>query len=216
MALKRIIRTASIVLFFAVIIVLGYFYHDQIDVTVLKKQLDQLGVWAPIIFIGSYIVATVALLPGSVFTLAGGAIFGPIYGVLYTMIGASIGLTLAFLIARYVAQEWVQKISGKKLKVIMNGIDTQGWRFVALARLAPIVPFNIVNYALGVTKIPLKQYVITSVICIIPGATAYTYLGYLGTQAAQAKEGLIQKALLALFLLALAAYAKRVLTLIKK
>ena len=117
MTFKRIIRIVSIVLFLAAIIALGYFYRDQIDIDLLKKQLDQLGIWAPIIFIGIYIIATVALLPGSVFTLAGGAIFGPVYGVVYNMIGASIGLTLAFLFARYAAQDWVAKITGEKLKV---------------------------------------------------------------------------------------------------
>lgn len=215
MSTKRVVKTLLLVLFISSIIAIGYFYRDHIYPQQLKRWLDQLGMWAPVIFIGIYFLGTVALLPGAILTLSGGIIFGPIYGVIYNMIGATLGASTAFIIARYFASDWVTQLTGKKMRVLINGINTEGWRFVALTRLAPIVPFNVLNYALGVTKIPFSHYFTATVICILPGCAAYTYLGHLGVEAAAAKEGLIQKALIALFLLAIAAYSKRLLNLIR-
>jgi uncharacterized membrane protein YdjX (TVP38/TMEM64 family)/rhodanese-related sulfurtransferase len=163
-----------------------------------------------------YAIATVLFLPGSVLTLAGGALFGPVLGTFYNLTGATIGATLAFLVTRYHASDWVAQRTGGRLKQLINGVEGEGWRFVAFVRLVPLFPFNLLNYALGLTRIPLLHYVLASYICMLPGAIAYTYLGYAGREAAAGGEGLIQKGLLALALLAAVAFLPRLIGKLRK
>lgn len=101
------------------------------------------------------------------------------------------------------------KKSGGRLKQLINGVENEGWRFVALVRLIPVFPFNLLNYALGLTKIKLLDYVWATSICMLPGAIAYTYLGYIGREAATDSESLFQKGLLVLALLAVIAFLPR-------
>jgi uncharacterized membrane protein YdjX (TVP38/TMEM64 family) len=100
----------------------------------------------------------VAFLPGAVFGLAGGALFGPVWGSLWNLIGATLGATLAFLAARYTAGDWVARRTGARLKALVEGVEAEGWRFVAFVRLVPLFPFNLLNYALGLTRIRLDHY----------------------------------------------------------
>jgi len=153
----------------------------------------------------------VFFLPGSALTLAGGALFGPVWGTLYNLTGATLGATLAFLVARYLASGWVEKKTGGRLKQLKEGVEGEGWRFVAFVRLVPLFPFNLLNYALGLTRIKLSHYVLATYVCMLPGALAYTYLGYAGREAVAGGEGLIQKGMLALALLALVAFLPRLI-----
>jgi uncharacterized membrane protein YdjX (TVP38/TMEM64 family)/rhodanese-related sulfurtransferase len=149
-----------------------------------------------------FALATVAFVPGVVFSLAGGALFGPLWGTLWNLTGATSGAILAFLVARYIAGDWVARKAGGLLKRLMDGIDAEGWRFVAFVRLVPLFPFNLSNYALGLTRIPLQQYVITTLVCMIPGAVAYTWLGHAGRGALSGDAGAVRYGLLGLGLLA--------------
>jgi len=187
-------------------ITLAILNRDQLNFDSLQGWLTQAGAAAPLLFILIYALASVLFLPGSALTLAGGALFGPFWGTLYNLIGATLGATLAFIIARYLASDWVENKTAGRLKTIKQGVDDEGWRFVAFTRLVPLFPFNLLNYALGLTRIPLRQYIIASAICMLPGAVAYTYLGYAGREAAAGGEGLIQKILLALALFAAVAF----------
>ncbi len=190
-------------------IVLGFIYRDQFDPAILQQRIEQAGSAGPLLFMAIYALATVLFLPGSVLTLAGGALFGPVWGTLYNLTGATIGATLAFLVARYLASDWVEQKSGGRLKQLKEGVEKEGWRFVAFVRLVPLFPFNLLNYALGLTRIKFLHYLVASYICMLPGAVAYTYLGYAGREAVAGGEGLIQKALLALGLLALVMFLPR-------
>ncbi len=192
-------------------IALAIVYRDQFNEAEIKSWFDQLGVFAPILFIAVYAIATVFFLPGSIITLAGGALFGPVWGTFYNLTGATIGATLAFLVSRYLASDWVKDKTGGKLKRIIEGVESEGWRFVAFTRLVPLFPFNVLNYALGLTRIKLSHYILTSYICMIPGGFAYTYLGYAGREAATGGEGMIQKGLLALALVAVVAFLPRLM-----
>lgn len=185
--------------------------RQQFDAALLQQWVDQAGMAGPIIFVMIYSLGTVLFLPGSVLTLAGGALFGPVMGTIYNLTGATIGATLAFLIARYLAAETVEKKTGGRMQQLKQGVENEGWRFVAFVRLVPLFPFNLLNYALGLTRIKLSHYVIASYICMLPGAFAYTYLGYAGREAITGSEGLIQKGLLALALLATVAFIPRLL-----
>ena len=201
----------GILLALAAGIALAVFYRDKFDVAALEHWIQDAGLWAPLLFMAAYAVAAVLFLPGSVLTLAGGALFGPVLGTFYYLTGATIGATLAFLIARYMASDWVADKAGGRLKQLINGVEGEGWRFVAFTRLVPLFPFNLLNYALGLTRIKLSHYLLATYTCMLPGAIAYTYLGYAGREAVGGGEGLIQKALLALALLAVVAFLPRLI-----
>ncbi|HHO67741.1 MAG TPA: sulfurtransferase, partial [Gammaproteobacteria bacterium] len=132
-------------------------------------------------------------------------------GTLYNLTGATLGATLAFLVARHLASDWVADKTGGRLKQLINGVEGEGWRFVAFVRLVPLFPFNLLNYALGLTRIRLSHYVLATWVFMLPGAVAYTYLGYAGREAVAGGEGLIQKILLAVALLALVAFLPRLI-----
>ena len=149
------------------------------------------GMAGPLLFMVLYALATVLFLPGSVLTLAGGALFGPLWGTFYNLTGATLGAAFAFLVARYLASDWVQARVGTgtdgRVGRLVKGVEAEGWRFVAFTRLVPLFPFNLLNYALGLTRIPFLQYLVATYFCMLPGAVAYTYLGYAG------EEGLFRK-----------------------
>jgi len=190
-------------------ITIAVVFRDQIDATALERWIQNAGVAGPLLFMLLYILATVLFLPGSVLTLTGGVLFGPVLGTLYNLTAATIGAAVAFLVARYLASSWVEKKIGGRLKQLKEGIETEGWRFVAFVRLVPLFPFNLLNYALGLTRIKLWHYIVTSYVCMLPGAFAYTYLGYAGREAIAGNEGIIQKGIIALALLASAAFLPR-------
>jgi rhodanese-related sulfurtransferase len=148
--------------------------------------------------------------------LAGGALFGPVWGTFYSLTGATLGASLAFLVARYLAADWAERHSAGRLGQIKQGVEEEGWRFVAFVRLVPLFPFNALNYALGLTRIPHGHYVVASYITMLPGAVAYTYLGYAGREAVAGGEGLIQKSLFALALLALAMFLPRLISRLRR
>jgi uncharacterized membrane protein YdjX (TVP38/TMEM64 family)/rhodanese-related sulfurtransferase len=192
-------------------ITLAVVYRDQFDGAALEAWVRDAGPVAPLLFMLVYALAAVLFLPGSVVTLAGGALFGPVLGTFYNLTGATLGATLAFLIARYLASEWVAAKAGGRVKQLIKGVEGEGWRFVAFVRLVPLFPFNLLNYALGLTRLGLLPYVIATYIFMLPGAIAYTYLGYAGREAVAGGEGMIQKGLLALALLAVVAFLPRLI-----
>ena len=191
------------------------FHRSFLEPSVLERELQRFGRLAPILFVLLYGLATVLFAPGSIITVAGGALFGPVWGTLWNLTGATLGATLAFVIARYVASDWVSRRAGERLARLMRGVEEEGWRFVAFVRLVPLFPFNLVNYAFGLTRIRLGEYVLTSFVCMAPGAIAYTYLGYAGREAASGQAGAIHKALLALALLAAGAFLPRLIRRLK-
>ena len=197
-------------------IVTALIFRDQLSVEQLTAWVRQLGWLAPLVFIACYAIATVFFLPGLLFTLAGGVLFGPLYGTLYNLVGATIGATLAFLTARYIAYDWVTQRTGNRLQQLVKGVEEEGWRFVAFVRLVPLFPFNLLNYALGLTRLRLSHYIITSFIFMAPGGAAYTYLGYAGREVAGGGEDFIKKALLALAVIATIAFASRILMRIRR
>jgi uncharacterized membrane protein YdjX (TVP38/TMEM64 family) len=168
-----------------------------------------LGGWAPIGFILIYAFGTVLFFPGSILSLLGGAVFGPVWGTAWNLAGATLGATIAFVLARTVAGEWVARRVGGRLRQLVDGVTAEGWRFVALMRLVPLVPFNLLNYALGLTGISLGAYVLTSVVCMLPGAMAYTWLGYAGRSAAAGNGSALRYGLLGLGVLAIIAFMPR-------
>jgi uncharacterized membrane protein YdjX (TVP38/TMEM64 family) len=191
-------------------------YRTDFDVAAVETWVKSYGLWAPAMFAGLYMVATVLFLPGSVLTIVGGMLFGPLWGTFYSLTGATAGATVAFLIARYLASDWVARKAGGRLKRLIDGVEAEGWRFVAFVRLVPLFPFNLLNYALGLTRIQLSHYVTTSLICMLPGGLAYAYLGYAGREAAAGSEQAVKAGLIALALLATAAFLPRFIRRVRK
>jgi uncharacterized membrane protein YdjX (TVP38/TMEM64 family) len=145
-----------------------------------------LGPVAPLVFLLIYIVACVLLLPGSVLTLGAGAVFGVAYGIVIVWISAILGATAAFLVGRYLVRDWVaRKIAANpKLQLLDTTVTREGWKIVALMRLSPVIPFNLLNYAFGATRVPLRDYVFASAVGMLPGTAMYTYLGSLAGELA--------------------------------
>ena len=133
------------------------------------------------IFAGGYIVATVFFIPGSILTLGAGFIYGVLYGSIYVSVASTIGATAAFIVGRYFARDWVAgKVSGNaRFQAIDDAVGREGWKIVGLTRLSPIFPFNLLNYAYGLTKVKLGHYVLASWIGMMPGTVMYVYIGSL-------------------------------------
>jgi uncharacterized membrane protein YdjX (TVP38/TMEM64 family) len=173
-------------------------HRDRLDPAALDGWLSGLGIWAPGIYVAFYAAGTVIFLPGSLFALAGGALFGPVWGAILNLLGATFGAGIAFLVARYLAGDWVARKAAGRLKRLIGGVEAEGWRFVAFVRLVPLFPFNLTNYALGLTRIGFLQYLVTSFVCMAPGAIAYTWLGHAGREALAGDTSAIRYGLLAL------------------
>ena len=169
-----------------------------------------MGAWAPLAYISLFALAAVLFVPGSILSLAGGGLFGPVWGKAYALLGATVGATLVFLAARYLASDWVVATAGGRLKQLAEGVEAEGWRFIAFVRLVALFPFNLVNYALGLTRVRLLDYSLASLVSMAPGAIAYTYLGCAGREAVAGGDALVQKGLMALGLVALPAFFPRV------
>lgn len=212
---NKLFRIALLLLVMAGIAVV-VIYRDQLNAEALESWLQNVGFVAPLVFMLIYIIGTIFFFPGSVLTLLGGALFGPVAGTFYNLTAATIGAMFSFLMARFLAADWVANKTGGRLKQLINGVEHEGWRFVAFVRLVPLFPFNLLNYALGLTRISFTQYSVATYICMLPGAIAYTYLGYIGKEAATGGGDLLQKGLLALALLAVVMFLPRMISILRK
>lgn len=154
-------------------------YIDLKNVHKIKEWVSGFGIIAPLIYIGFYVVATLFFLPGLPITVIGGIAFGPVWGVVYVWVGATIGVSFAFLVARYVARELVEGwvLGNAQFRKIDEKVEQEGWRILMFTRLVPIFPFNLQNYAYGLTKIKFLTYVIVSAIFMLPGTIAYVQIG---------------------------------------
>jgi uncharacterized membrane protein YdjX (TVP38/TMEM64 family) len=144
--------------------------------------VQQLGPIGVIIFIFAYALATVLFLPGWIFTVSAGLIYGILEGTLVALSGAVIGSALAFLVARYLLRQNIQEITRKnpRFAAIDEAIGKNGWKIVGLLRLSPLIPFNLSNYFYGITSISFRSYVLVSAVGMIPGTLLYAYLGAIG------------------------------------
>jgi uncharacterized membrane protein YdjX (TVP38/TMEM64 family) len=133
-------------------------------------------VTARLIYIAVYIVGTVAFLPGTVLSFAGAVLFGAYEGTLYTWIGATIGATLAYGMARVLGRDFVERLFGGRFAAFDQRIREHGFTGLLLIRLAPVFPFNAVNFGCGLVGIRLRDYVLATAIGILPGTFVYQFL----------------------------------------
>ena len=140
----------------------------------LRGLIQGYGVLAPIFYMLVYSVAPSLFLPGLPITLAGGILFGPIWGVVYTIVGATAGASIAFLVARYIARDWVMgKLKGPRWKKLDSEVEKYGWKMIAVSRLVPLFPFNLLNFAFGLTSVRFSHYIIATFIFMLPACIAF-------------------------------------------
>jgi uncharacterized membrane protein YdjX (TVP38/TMEM64 family) len=161
-------------------------------VTRLLEWVQDLGLWGPVVFMLAYIIATVLMFPGAILTLAAGFIFGVVQGAIMISIASTLGATLAFLISRYFARDWVaKKIEGNpKFHALDHAVGKEGWKIVLLIRLSPVIPFNVLNYAFGLTRVSLSHYFFPTWLGMFPATLFYVYIGSLaGSLATLGEQG---------------------------
>jgi uncharacterized membrane protein YdjX (TVP38/TMEM64 family) len=173
-----------------------------LDPQALTHHLDRLGHWAVLFFLISHVLAAVLSLPGTMLVIAGGALFGIVWGTIWSVIGATLGAIAAFLTARYLLRGWLRRRLRryKILRQFRYLSDRHAFSCVLAVRFTPISPFCIVNFLFGLTPIHLKPYAFGTLIGIIPGTIAYTWLGVTGNIALNSGE--LMPLFLALTLLA--------------
>jgi uncharacterized membrane protein YdjX (TVP38/TMEM64 family) len=185
---RTLVRLAVGALLLVALVWLGRAAGGQIPA--FSRWVDGLGAWGPVVFVLGYAAAAVALVPGSLLTLAAGAIFGLGRGVAYVFLGATLGATAAFLVSRHLARAQVERrLAGDpRFAAIDRAIGREGRKIVFLLRLSPLFPFSLLNYALGLTPVRLRDYLIASV-GMLPGTLLYVYYGKLAGDVAALAGG---------------------------
>ena len=149
------------------------------NVPKIKTWVTSFGRIAPLVYMGLYLVSTVFFLPGTPVTVLAGFIFGPLWGIFYASVASIISVSVAFLIARYVARDlvegWVK--DNAQFRKIDEQVEEQGWRILMFTRLVPIFPFNLQNYAYGLTSIRFSTFVLVSAIFMLPGTAVFVQFG---------------------------------------
>lgn len=162
----------------------------RFDVAVLLRDLlvwiEAQGIVGILVFIATYVTATVLFVPGSILTLGAGFVFGVVGGTLSVSVASTLGALAAFLVGRYVARGWVAaKTAGNpRFAAIDEAVGREGWKIVLLTRLSPIFPFNLLNYAYGLTGVSTPAYFFASWIGMLPGTVMYVYFGSLAASLA--------------------------------
>jgi uncharacterized membrane protein YdjX (TVP38/TMEM64 family) len=177
------VRTLSIVV---ALLLLAWWAGHRLAPILLGVVADvhRYGVVAPIAFVLVYTVAVIALVPGSILTFAGGAVFGLAPNIAYSLVGALLGSTSAFLLGRHVARRIVARRleAMPRFAAIDRAVCAQGRRIVFLLRLSPFAPFNFLNYALGLTTLSVTDFLLAS-LGMIPSTVVYSYAGKIAGEA---------------------------------
>ena len=170
-----LLRLALIGVLFTVMVVL--FATGKISASEIRTKVDDLGAAGPLLFIPISAVLTVLFVPGPVLAAASGLLFGVALGTPISIISATLGAVLAFAVSRWWAHDAVEHLAGARINAIREWIGNRGFRSVFYARLAPGAPYNLVNYAAGLTPVKLRDFTLATAIACSPRAFAYTALG---------------------------------------
>ena len=158
-------------------------WRSYLSVPQIQAFVLGMGQWGPAVFVLLYAIGPAFLVPGLPFDLVAGILFGPIWGTVYALLGSTLGATIAFLAARTVGRDWTEEKLSGPLRKLKQGVDKGGWEFVAFVRLVPVIPFNLLNYALGLTRIRVAPYVLASFVFMAPATAVYVYAGWAGGEA---------------------------------
>lgn len=143
------------------------------------EWVQGIGPWGAVLFAAAYVPAAVLLVPGSLLTLGAGFVFGVMKGTLIVSLGSTAGAAAAFIVGRSIARDWIARklSSGPRMAAIARAVETEAFKIVLLTRLSPVLPFNLLNYAFGLTTVPFREYILASWIGMLPGTIMYVYLG---------------------------------------
>jgi len=180
-------RVATLAAVVATVMALAYFLPVAAWTTALAQRARDTGALGIVMFVGAYVAATVAFLPGSLLTLAAGFAYGPIWGLAVASPASIAGATAAFVLGRTLLRDWAARKTSDSARVraISRAVEQEGFKIVLLLRLSPLIPFNVLNYALSLSRVRLGTYVAASAIGMLPGTALYVYLGSLAPTAAQ-------------------------------
>lgn len=178
---KDIKKMLIVVLIIVVVLILAKvtgLLNFMSNISAMQSYFQSLGFVGYGIYILLYIAVAVFMLPASVMTIVAGIVFGPILGGLLSLFGATIGATIAFVIARYFARNLiVDKFKGNSFfEKVEKGVKENGTSFLILTRLVPIFPYNVQNYAYGITSINIVTFFFVSLVCMAPGAFIYAFM----------------------------------------
>lgn len=140
----------------------------------LQNLIQSYGMLAPLLYMLIYTLAPALFLPGLPITIVGGLLFGPFWGVVYTITSATMGACLAFLVSRYLARDWIwRKLRSPRWQRLDKEVERHGWKVVAFTRIIPLFPFNLLNYAFGLTKVRFIHYAVATFVCMLPACIAF-------------------------------------------
>jgi uncharacterized membrane protein YdjX (TVP38/TMEM64 family) len=170
--LGRVLLLALIAAVFAAVHLTGITRY--LEQNALRELIRGYGALAPLIYMLVYLIAPVLFLPGLPLTIAGGILFGAFWGIVYTITSATMGACLAFLVSRYIARGWIEeKLRSPRWKQLDRGVEQHGWKIVIFTRLVPLFPFNLLNYAFGLTRIRFLHYALATFAGMLPGCIAF-------------------------------------------
>jgi len=177
-------RLALLAVGLAVVGVLGWSLglHDWVRperLARLRAGIESHGAWGPVLYVAGYVLAELVFVPALPLTLLGGLAFGPVWGTVYVSIASTLAAALAFLVARHLARGMVERWmkDSPRLARIDAAVERHGWRILMITRLVPLFPFNLQNFAYGLTRIPFWTYVGVSWACMLPATVAFTLAG---------------------------------------
>jgi uncharacterized membrane protein YdjX (TVP38/TMEM64 family) len=207
-------RLAIFALVIVALLILSYFLPVVEWLTRFNDWVQEQGAWGAVWFGVIYVICTVLFVPGSILTLGAGALYGPVWGTMLISLASTTGAACAFLLGRYVARDqvhaWVQ--GRPRFAALDEAIARKGGWIVFLLRLSPVFPFNLLNYALGLTGVRFWPYLLASWLGMLPGTIAYVLLGYAGRQALAGEQQLWYWIIAAVVTLIATVYITRVAT----
>lgn len=176
---RKTVVSIGLVLLIAAALYFGYrlgLFHKS-SIAEMRNYISNFGPWAPIVYIIMFTLVPLTLFPDAVLAVAGGMIFGVWLGALYTIIGAVCGGILSFFIARHFGRGLVEKLIKHKAQWFDDGVEKKGFLLIFILRLVPLIPYDVISYGAGLSKIKFKDFLTATVIGIIPGVLVYANLG---------------------------------------
>lgn len=176
---RKTVMSIGLVLLITAALYFGYklgLFHKS-SIADMRKFISNFGPWAPVIYIIMFTLVPLTLFPDGVLAVAGGMVFGVWLGSLYTILGAICGGTLSFFIARYFGRGLVEKLIKHKAQWFDDGVEKKGFLLIFILRLVPLIPYDVISYGAGLSKIKFKDFLMATAIGIIPGVLVYANLG---------------------------------------
>lgn len=181
-------RALPLILVCIAVTVAGFYWLGGVDVALLQAQLAALGFWAPLLYVLAYIIATLCLLPSTPLNLSGGALFGVWQGTLWTTLGAMLAAAIAFALSRSLARQWLQQKFHGKWQSLDHELARDGGFYIFAVRLLPLLPYGLVNFAAGLTRLSWRGYLVGTLLGTVPGIFPFVLLGSSGLNAVQTGE----------------------------